>query len=115
MRSMLRRTTIREIKGSLGRFFAIMAIVALGVGFFSGLKITRQAMVDTVDRFLNEKNFYDFHLLSTLGFEEADIDFFSKEADVDHVEGMYVFDALYSGIGDNEVVLKSHSIPELPL
>lgn len=111
MRSMLRRTTIREIKGSLGRFFAIMAIVALGVGFFSGLKITRQAMVDTVDRFLNEKNFYDFHLLSTLGFEEADIDFFSKEADVDHVEGMYVFDALYSGIGDNEMVLKSHSIP----
>lgn len=28
---------IREIKGSLGRFFAIMAIVAIGVAFFAGI------------------------------------------------------------------------------
>ena len=38
---MIWKTTIREIKGSLGRFLAIFAIVALGVGFFAGLKITK--------------------------------------------------------------------------
>lgn len=111
MKSMMRRTTIREIKESLGRFFAIMAIVALGVGFFSGLKITKQAMVDTVDGFLSEKNFFDLHLLSTLGFEEDDIAVFEQQDDVAYAEGMYIFDALYSGIGENEAVLKSHSIP----
>ena len=36
---MMRRTTFREIKNTFGRFAAIMAIIALGVGFFSGLKI----------------------------------------------------------------------------
>ena len=29
----------REISGSLGRYLALFAIVALGVGFFSGLRI----------------------------------------------------------------------------
>lgn len=36
MKSMMRRTTFREIKNSFGRFAAILAIIALGVGFFSG-------------------------------------------------------------------------------
>ena len=42
MKSMMARTTLREIKQSLGRFLAIFAIVCLGVGLFAGLKITRQ-------------------------------------------------------------------------
>ena len=31
----------REIQRSLGRYLAMLVIVALGVGFFSGLKVTR--------------------------------------------------------------------------
>ena len=38
MRSMMSRTTLREIKLSFGRYFAILAIVALGVGFFPVLR-----------------------------------------------------------------------------
>ena len=34
---MIWKSTFREIKESLGRFLAILAIVALGVGFFAGL------------------------------------------------------------------------------
>lgn len=112
MKSMMRRTTLREIKGSFGRFFAILAIIALGVGFFSGLKITKQAMVTTVDAYLEELNFYDFHLLSTLGFEEEDVQSFAKESQVRTAVGSYSFDVLCSGIDENEVVLKAHSITE---
>jgi putative ABC transport system permease protein len=35
---------IREIKGSLGRFFAIMAIVAIGVAFFAGITASSNDM-----------------------------------------------------------------------
>lgn len=42
MKSMINKTTIREIRLSFGRWFAILAIVALGVGFFVGLKITKR-------------------------------------------------------------------------
>ena len=31
------KDTFREIKGSFGRFFAIFAIVAIGVSFFAGI------------------------------------------------------------------------------
>lgn len=68
MKSMMRKTTMREIRMSFGRFAAILAIVALGVGLFSGLKVTKSAMVYSVNEYLQEENFYDFRLLSTMGF-----------------------------------------------
>ncbi len=112
MKSMMKKTTMREIKGSFGRFFAIMAIIALGVGFFSGLKITKDVMVGTANKFLKENNFFDLHLLSTLGFDDEDVAAFSHENQVRYAEGIYSADALYSGIGEGEEVLKAFSVPE---
>ncbi len=34
----------RSIQGSMGRFLAILAIVALGVGFFAGLKSSQPSL-----------------------------------------------------------------------
>ncbi len=112
MKSMMKRTTFREIKGSFGRFAAILAIIALGVGFFSGLKITQEAMVNTVSDFLDEKNFYDLRLVSTIGYTEDNVDAFADEDDVEYAEGNYIFDVVYEGIGESEAVLKTYSIPE---
>lgn len=110
MKSMMRRTTLREIKNSFGRFCAILAIVALGVGFFTGLKITKETMVTTVDSYWKEKNFFDFRLLSTLGFDEEDVETFAAEEQVKAAAGAYTIDILCTGIGENEEVLKAHSI-----
>ena len=46
---MLKKSTLREIRSSLGRYLAILAIVMLGVGFFCGLKSTKPAMVATAN------------------------------------------------------------------
>ena len=43
------KLTMRQIRSSLTRFLAIAAIVALGVGFFCGLRLTKTAMVHTLD------------------------------------------------------------------
>ena len=75
---MLTKITLREIKNSLGRYLAILIIVALGVGLFAGLKVTRDAMVDTLDEYLAERNLYDFQLISTLGYEAADVEHISS-------------------------------------
>ena len=53
----------------MGRYLAILAIIALGVGFFSGLKVTKPGMVETGNKYLREHNFYDFRLLSSIGFD----------------------------------------------
>ena len=50
---MLLKTTLRTIKKSLGRYLAILAIIALGVGFFAGLRVTEKAMLATADEYIN--------------------------------------------------------------
>ena len=39
------KSTLMEIRKSLGRYMAILAIVALGVGTFCGLKVMRDVTV----------------------------------------------------------------------
>lgn len=84
----IRKTTTREIKSSLGRFLAILAIVALGVGFFSGLKVCKSAMLSAGDTYLKDLSFYDYRLLSTLGFTEEDADKFAAISGVKSAEGV---------------------------
>ncbi len=112
MKSMMKRTTLREIKQSFGRYFAILAIVALGVGFFSGLKVTRNVMVASADHYLKKEQLYDFRLLSTLGFEEVDVEVLAGKEDVRAVSGAYSADILYRDSSDNERVIKVHSLTE---
>ena len=66
------KLTMRQIRSSLTRFLAIAAIVALGVGFFCGLRLTKTAMVHTLDDYAEAHRMYDFRLVSTVGFDETD-------------------------------------------
>ena len=66
------RTLLRSIRQSLGRYLAILAIVALGVGFFAGLKSSCPAMLGTADAYFHRQRFEDFRLLSSLGLTEED-------------------------------------------
>lgn len=101
----------REIRGSLGRFLAIMAIIALGVGFFAGLKVTQTAMLETGGEYLDEHGFYDFRLLSTLGETEEDVAAFAALEGVEAAEGSVNFDALMN-YGESSCVMKVFSVPE---
>lgn len=109
---MIWKSTFREIKSSLGRFCAILAIVALGVGFFAGLKVAKAAMVRTTGQYLEEQGFYDYRLLSTLGFEQEDVEYLREQEDVKAAEGAVSFDILYQDGTGNEGVVKAHSITE---
>lgn len=106
----VRKNALREIRSTFGRFFAIMAIIALGVGFFTGVRITTPAMIDTVDRFLQENDFYDYSLMSSVGWEEEDITDFAGREGVRYAEGSYSLDFIRAG--QNEYVLKAHSLTE---
>ena len=112
MKSMMQKTTLREIRQSLGRYLAIFAIVALGVGFFAGLKITKTAMVESANDYLQEHQLYDYRLLSTLGFEEADVQALEQKENVRAVEGAVEADILYVNEEGNAGVLKAHSLLE---
>lgn len=110
MKKSLLKSALREIRSSFGRFIAIMAIVALGVGFFAGLMVSEEAMLKTGDTYLNDQNFYDFRLMSTLGFDDDDVAAVRDDGDVTAADGAYQVDALVSDGGDEEKVGRFHSI-----
>lgn len=110
MKSMMTKTTLREIGQSLGRYLAIFAIVALGVGFFAGLKVTKTVMVESADDYLQKHQLFDYRLLSTLGFEEEDVRALAQKEHVRAAEGAVEADILYVDAEGSEGVLKAHSL-----
>ncbi len=85
---------LRSIRSTLGRYLAILAIVALGVGFFAGLKSSMPAMIHTADTFFREQHMYDFRLLSTLGFTDRDVETAGSMQETAAAEGAFFSDAL---------------------
>lgn len=74
--------TLRTIHTTLSRFLAIVAIVALGTGFFAGLMMTGPDMRQAMDTYYDDNHVWDIRLISTLGFSNDDIHQF------DDVEGV---------------------------
>ncbi|WP_396190744.1 ABC transporter permease, partial [Fannyhessea vaginae] len=74
--------TLRSIHTTLSRFLAIVAIVALGTGFFAGLMMTGPDMRQAMDTYYDDNHVWDIRLISTLGFSNDDIHQF------DDVEGV---------------------------
>lgn len=109
-RSASLKDTCREISRGLNRFFSIFAIVAIGVGFFVGVKATSPDMKLTADVYYSEANLMDMRLVSTLGFEEADVEAVLYSGCVQSVMPSYSADALMSVEGSNQVV-RIHAIP----
>ena len=108
---MLKKSTLREIRTSLARYLAIFAIVALGVGFFSGLKDCKASMVSTASRYLADHNIYDYMIISSYGIDDGSVKTAKSHENVTGAEGSVQIDVLAaSGNGDEEA-LKAISLP----
>ena len=68
------KNILRTIRGSLGRFCAILGIVALGCGFYAGLQMCGPDMRSAADELYDGTNLYDIRIVSTLGFTESDVE-----------------------------------------
>ena len=67
------KNVIRTFRSTRSRFFAIFSIVALGVGFLAGLSATPVDMKESMERYMDDGNFYDVRVLSTLGLTDDDV------------------------------------------
>lgn len=86
MKSALFKDIVREIKRTKSRFFSIFAIIALGAGFFSGLKAACPDMLATQESYFKDNNLMDIHLLSTYGFDDGDM---KAIRNVEGIKGIY--------------------------
>ena len=106
------KMTIREIKGSLGRYMAMFAIIALGAGLFVGLRLSRPDFIEIYDRYTQQTNFYDFRLISTLGLTRDDVNEILKLNGVIDAEGVVTSDFLYNSDTDDNLIMVAQTIPE---
>ena len=111
MVSTLLKSTLREIRQSLGRYLAILAIIALGVGFFAGLRMSQPNMLATGVEYIEKYNLYDFRLMSTLGFTEEDIAVFAALDGIEAARGA-VFTDFLADWQDREMVFTALSLTE---
>ena len=112
MNRALTKNLLREIKGSFGRFIAIFAIMALGSGFFAGLRVTKDALVEMGDRYMTQQQFFDYRLVSTLGLTDEDVTAFARLDGVKSVSGSVTQDALFENENGAQSVIRIHTLTE---
>ncbi len=98
---------------SLGRYLAIVAIIALGASIFVGLLMTKTDMVATGQKYMDEQNMFDFRLISTYGWDENDLDRIAALDGVADTEGMIYQDMIVrTGESGDDSVYRFYAMPE---
>ena len=103
----------KSILRSIGRYLAIVLIIALGSALFVGLLMTREDMVQTGQVFADEQNMFDLRLVSSLGWTEEQIEEMQSLEGLVDLEATNYQDAIVRlGEGEEDMVFRFHSIPE---
>ncbi|MCM1538537.1 MAG: FtsX-like permease family protein [bacterium] len=88
---------------------AIFIIIALGVGFFAGLRACRPALTETAGHYFETQNFYDYRFLSSIGFSKDSAAALSGKDMIFAAEGALYEDVLIP-INGNDTPVRVHSI-----
>lgn len=110
MKKMYARTITREIKQSFGRFVAIIAIVALGVGFLVGILSSTPDMKASVNQYYTETAMSDFDIKSTMGLTKKDVRALSCLTDVKQVMPAYAMDSLITTQDDELLTARIYGL-----
>lgn len=110
MNKAFRKNIYRTIRNSMGRYLAIMAIIALGVGFFAGLKVTKPGMVEAGNEYMRKYSMYDVRLISPTGFTTDDLDRLCDDDVVMKAAGANYRDFIYIDEDGGESVLHAETI-----
>lgn len=103
----------QSIRNSLGRYVAIIAIIALGASIFVGLRTTKSDMVATGQEYMDAQNMFDLRLLSTYGWSLEDVERIAALDGVEAAEGVITLDVIASmGAVQTESVYKFYAIPD---
>lgn len=104
------KDVLRAVTHSWSRFLALFVIVALGAGFYSGLRTTALNMRATADAYYDDTRFFDVRLVSTFGFTDDDVEAIRATEGVESVMAGYSADWLVR-MGEKDVVTRLHSLP----
>ncbi len=111
-RNMMRKNLTQTIRRSLGRYLAIVAIIALGCAIFVGLKITKTDMVLTGQDYMDKQNMFDLKLLNTYGWTQTQVEDIAKLPGIADAEGCVYLDAYANFAGGEDSVFRFYRMPQ---
>ncbi len=109
MKKMLFRNTLKSVNNTKSRFFAIMAIIVIGSGFFAGVKSAGPDMKMSAADYLDKQGLDDFHIVSELGMDDEDILAAEKLGIADEIYAGYSADLMFSALDGAEKIIKVYS------
>ncbi len=109
----MRKNLYQTILRSLGRYLAIVAIIALGCGIFVGLRITKADMIATGQVYTDQQNMFDLRLLSSYGWSLSDVEKVAELEGVAQAEGVYTLDVFArTEEEDKDHVYRFYNLPQ---
>lgn len=111
MKKSLITEAFRSIWKTRSRFLSIMAIVAVGTGFFAGIKACTPDMMMTTEQYFEEYNLSDIHLVSTYGFNEDDLAAIEQQNGIKTMMPSYSAE-VFADLGEHsDTIVKLYSVP----
>ncbi len=111
MKDKLLLDTFRTIKKSLGKYILLISIVLMGVSFFAGMLSISSAMGQSVDRYADELDLFDFQIFSNYGFDEDDIETLNNINENFIIEAGHLYD-VEASFGENDYIFRVESFDE---
>ena len=105
-----RKNIVRTLKSSRGRFLSIFSIVTLGVGFLAGLNASPLDMKESMEQYMDDANFYDLRVVSSMGLSDGDVEALQSVEGVRNVQPGYSADLLVNA-EDDVLVTRLLSLP----
>ncbi|MBQ1878244.1 MAG: ABC transporter permease, partial [Erysipelotrichaceae bacterium] len=99
------KNIIAEIRSNFGRFLSIMAIVALGVAFFAGIKASAPDMKHSADTYFDQYRLQDVQVFSTLGLYDKDVEEIRQLSGVEDAQAIFTLDTL-TNLKTTQLVVK---------
>ncbi len=90
---LLYKNAYLKIRHSLGRFLSLFLIIAIGVGFYAGIKEAIPQIRHVQNTYNKKYHLMDFKIVSTQGLTQKDIQALTSK-DVKEIEGSYNVEAL---------------------
>ncbi len=113
----LMKDAIKTIEVSQARFLSIIAIVALGISFFTGMNATAPDMFETAKQYVSSSNAMDIQLVSTAGLTDDDLTVIGSITGVEAVRGEKYVDGVVkvdsksiSDIDGSELTIRAISL-----
>ena len=109
MKSAYLKDSKKMFKNNIGRFCSIVLIIMLGTSFFIGMNAISPEMKKTAEKYMKDKNIYDYALESNLGYKKEDVKKFEDIKNIEKAQGVYSYDALAS-FDQKDIVVRVSSM-----